>query len=1025
MMNSNRSVRNAVRLALMTAAGSASQLVLAQTAPPPAQPNAPVEEVVITGSRLAQPPNDISISPITSVSAEDIQQTGLVRTEDVLQNLPSITAESPSGNSISTVGINTVSVRDLGSQRTLVLINGRRLNPGGAGGVPGPGGSANSADLNQIPTALIERADVLTGGASAVYGADAVAGVVNFVLNTHYEGVKLDTDYGFNNHKNDNATYLGYLQASNNPIPPSTINTGQNRTMSLIAGANFAEGRGNATVYATYLNSSPAVGYQFDHAGCTLNGGSSNVTDPPACGGSSTSGHGRFLLEGQVIDPTTGLPKTVRLLNRAIDPVTGAFRPYSRLLDSYNYGALSYFQRAAERWTAGGFMHYDVSDHANVYSETMYARNTSQAQYGPSGAFAFTPFVSGCNNPLLTAQEVSTICTPTNLSENHALFPNTPANSFTMLVGRRNVEGGGRQDNYTSNSIRQVLGVKGPINPVWTYDAYAQVGITQFGDQEANFLGTPQITNALTVVPNPASGGVAGVPAGAAVCAAALSGADPSCVPWNIWQKGGVTPAALQYLTVPASYASRATEYVADGSVTGDLGKYGAKLPSAASGLNINVGVEYRQESYVFSPDFVFLNGFQAGGAPARPINGGFRLWEGFTEMRLPLIDEKPGAYLLSLNAGYRYSSYTLGFNTNTYKFGLEWAPIQSVRVRGGYNRAVRAPNLNELYEPAAVGSGGTADPCWGPAPVLTQAQCARTGVTAGEYGNILANPAAQINTQTAGFSGLTPEIADTFTYGLVFQPLSFPGLVATLDAFSVKIKNTITSLSSNTIINDCALTGDPTKCSLIHRGATDGSLWFNTNEFVDATEQNIGVVSTKGVDLTARYRFNMGGMGRLGLAFTGTYVRDFLTQPVPAFGSYDCAGFWGGTCGPPLPTWRHVVNATWGTPWAGLDVTLRWRMVGKSSVDRSSSDPQLAAAFYPFTAHIPNYHYLDFAAAVPIGRSVDVRFGVNNIADKNPPLILNGSFSDCPNNSCNDNTWVGTYDTLGRYVYAHLSAKF
>jgi outer membrane receptor protein involved in Fe transport len=1017
MTNSSRNVRNAVRFALAACATSAtSPFVYAQTPPAPAPP---VEEVVVTGSRLLQAPNDISISPITSVTAEDIQQTGLVRVEDILGNLPQIGVESPSGNSISTIGINTVSLRSLGSQRTLVLINGRRMNPGGAGGVPGPGANANSADINQIPAQLIERADVLTGGASAVYGADAVGGVINFVLNTHFEGVKLDTDYSFNNHKNDNATYLGFLSSSGNPLPPSTVNTGANRTLSILVGSNFADGKGNATGYATYLNSSPAVGYQFDHAGCTLNGGSSDVNAPPFCGGSSTSGHGRFLFEGTVAG------KTARLLNNAVDPVTGAFRAYSSAIDSYNYGALSYFQRAADRWTAGGFLHYEASEHATLYSETMYARNTSQAQYGPSGAFAFTQFTTGCNNPLLTAQEVATICTPTNLAANQLLFPVANPTQFTMLVGRRNVEGGGRQDNYTSNSIRQVLGVKGPINDAWTYDSYAQVGITQLQDIEANFLGTQQITNALTVIPNPVTGGVAGVATGAPVCASAVNGSDTTCVPWNIWQKGGVTPAALNYLTIPATYAGSAKEYIGDASVTGDLGKYGAKLPTANSGLNVNVGAEYRQENFVFSPDFIYLNGFQAGGAPSKAINGGFRVWEGFTEARLPLIDEKPGAYLLSLNAGYRYSSYTLGFNTNTYKLGLEWAPIQDVRVRAGYNRAVRAPDINELFQPAAVGSGGTADPCWGAKPTLTAAQCAFTGVTAAQYGNILVNPAAQINTQQGGNSTLIPESADTYTYGIVFQPQSIPGLVASIDAFDIKIKKTITELTSNTIINNCAQSGSATLCGLIHRGAIDGSLWFNTNEFVTATFQNIGTVSTKGVDLAAHYRLNIGGAGRLAFNLGGTYTKDFLLQPLPTRSAFDCVGYWGGTCGPPLPKWRHVLNTTWGSPWAGLDVTMRWRHIGSSSTDRSSPDPQLAATFYPATARIPAYNYLDLSAAIPIGRNVDFRLGVNNIADKNPPLVLNGSFTDCPTNNCNDNTWVGTYDSLGRYIYAHLSAKF
>src|SRR6266853_1316875 len=316
MTNPSRNVRNAVRLALAACATTATgPLLYAQTAPAPAP--APVEEVVITGSRLSQAPNDISISPITSVSQEDIQQTGLIRVEDILGNLPQIGAEQSSGTSISSVGVATVSLRSLGSQRTLVLVDGRRMNPGGSGGVSG--GNANAADINQIPAALIERADVLTGGASAVYGADAVAGVVNFVLNTHYQGVKMDANYSFNNHKNDNATYLGYLTAFGAQLPQSTANTGQNRDLSILAGANFADGKGNATVYATYLNSSPSVGYQFDHAGCTVTGGKT-AASALHCGGSGTSAHGHFIMSGATFSGTT--------LSMAIDPATGQMRPF-------------------------------------------------------------------------------------------------------------------------------------------------------------------------------------------------------------------------------------------------------------------------------------------------------------------------------------------------------------------------------------------------------------------------------------------------------------------------------------------------------------------------------------------------------------------------------------------------------------------------------------------------------------------------------------------------------------------------
>jgi outer membrane receptor protein involved in Fe transport len=193
----------------------------------------------------------------------------------------------------------------------------------------------------------------------------------------------------------------------------------------------------------------------------------------------------------------------------------------------------------------------------------------------------------------------------------------------------------------------------------------------------------------------------------------------------------------------------------------------------------------------------------------------------------------------------------------------------------------------------------------------------------------------------------------------------------------------------------------------------------------VNAQNVNIGKISTKGMDITSHYHMDIGQLGKLNINFVGTYTKDFITQPLPTGGSFDCAGYYGTTCNAPLPHWRHVLNTTWGLPWLGIDVTARWRLIGPSNVDRSSTNPQLQAPFYVWDAHIPGYNYIDLSASMPVTSAVDVRLGVNNIADKNPPLILNGPLSDCPNNTCNDNTWVGTYDTLGRYIYAHVSLKF
>ena len=317
-------------------------------------------------------------------------------------------------------------------------------------------------------------------------------------------------------------------------------------------------------------------------------------------------------------------------------------------------------------------------------------------------------------------------------------------------------------------------------------------------------------------------------------------------------------------------------------------------------------------------------------------------------------------------------------------------------------------------------GTGGTTGTIQG----HSFAYCAATGVTAGEWGNISTNPAAQINTSAGGNQDLKPEIADTFTYGIVAKPTQIPGLVASVDFYYIKIQHTIESLTSNTIINNCGNSG--IGCNLIHRGPGTGSLWFNNNDFVTATEQNIGTISTKGIDVASHYVYDAGVAGKFGFDLLGTRVLNFYTAPVAGGPAYDCAGYWGTTCGAPTPHWRHVLNTDWQAPWFGADVALRWRYIGPSKSDHVSQDPQLSSTYFAPTANIGGYNYLDLSVSAPILASgVSVRIGVNNITDKAPPIIPSGSYSECPNTSCNDNTWVGTYDTLGRYLYAHVSVKF
>ena len=998
-------------------------ILLAQTTvpPPPTESSsgsatpATLQTVVVTGSLIALSPNDVSIAPITSVSAASFTKVGAVRIEDELQNMPQFTASQNTGESIGATGTASINLYGVGQVRTLVLLNGRRMASGG--------GTANVADIDQIPAALIQRVDVLTGGASSTYGADAVAGAVNFVLDTHFTGVKIDGTYSFNQHDNNDQADLTLLKNFGATLPPSEANTGANRDISIILGSDFADGKGNATGYFTFTSTSPAVGSQFDHAGCTIIGGSTQ-TSPMKCGGSVTMATGAFFETGLV----NGSPTT--LVADTVDSKTGLMRPYTSA-DLYNYGATSYFQRSLKRYTGGAFIHYNLNDNAQVYSETMWANIETIAQYGPSADF-FSPANISCSDPLLTAQEVATLCNPTNVAANQAYAAangiTVPAGDVHLYIGRRNVEGGPRIDDYVSNSFRQVLGIQGALGDAWTYDAWAMASNSVLIFNHNNNLGRIEIQNALNVVPGPN---------GQAVCASTLTGSDlptdTGCVPWNIWTPGRVTQAQLNYLTIPSGDTFYVREYMAQATTNGDLGQYGIKLPSASSGVKVAFGLDWRGDSYEIAPTFAALYGLTSGDSPTGHEYGNFNLWEAFTEARIPLIDHAPLMNRLEADLAYRYSSYNLGFNTNTYKLGLVWAPVDAVRFRAGYNRAVRAPNADELFQPDSIGAGGVSDPCWGSKPTLSQAQCALTGVTASEYGHIAVNPAAQINNEVGGNKSLKPETADTYTFGVVFRPSAIPDLSASIDYYDISIKNTIEELSPTSVVEACG-TGVASFCSLIHRGP-NGSLWENIlTEYVVTTNQNIGKLSTKGADLNVQYGLGIGRWGRMNLALTGTWIREFITQTTPELSSaYDCAGFYGSTCAGnsalgngPIPHWRHVLTASWQTPWADLALNLRWRYIGPTQNDGLSYNPNLSPdGYYTAADHIGSYNYLDLSADMPVTKEVTATLGVNNIADKNPPLVPSGNFSACPTVGCNDNTWPGMYDTMGRYIFLHVEAKF
>jgi iron complex outermembrane recepter protein len=952
------------------------------------------QEIVVTGSRIPQP-NLETASPVTTVTSQEVKVSGTTRTEDLINSLPQVFAAQGSNVSNGSSGTATVDLRGLGSKRNLVLVNGKRLQ---AGDTFNP-----VADIDFVPNQLIKRVDVLTGGASAVYGADAVAGVINFIMDTTFTGFRIDGEASVFQHNNNTDKGVLAANAARGFLPPhgNVVNGGAQDAAAMF-GAAFDDGRGHVVAYATYRTQDAILQSTRDYSFCTLGANSPakviSTGRTFSCGGSSTSNQatlftnvGTFHVQGNQFAPGS-VP--------------------------FNFAPFNYFQRPDERYNLGVFADYEIVPGAHPYLEAMFMDDHTDAQIAPSGDFFNTTTIN-CDNPLLSAQERGTICVPANTFVDQ--------NGITQAVaylGRRNVEGGARDDDLRHDDFRVVAGVRGePLRGI-SYDAYYQTGQTIRQENFRNDFSALRLNFALDAVAVLNGAIVAPGTAGATIeCRATFQGnpAAAGCVPFNPFQAGGVNQAQENFLQVPGFEHGVINENIAHADVTFTGADYGLQTPWSDTGIGLNVGVEYRKESLDFRDDLEQQTGDLAGGGgPIPPVSGHFDVREAFAELQVPII-EHSFIEELALDGGFRKSTYHVGannFSTNTYKLEARFAPIPDVRFRASYNRAVRAPNIIELFEPAAIGLSPATDPCAGPTPAASLAQCQLSGVTAAQFGNIVDNPAAQFNALFAGNRNLKPETADTWTAGVILQPRFVPGLALTADYFNIKVKNLLGALTFSEVLNGCIgqppIPQDLTLCPLIHR-APNGSLFLTQNGFVDLTNINqAGVgLQTRGIDLNGTYSRRLGGLGTLNLSFVGTRL---LKLENPHFGQ-DCAGFFSDVCagpfGTPNPKWRHKARISLTMP-NGIGASVAWRHFSSTIAPPSS-----AAVLKDLVGDqkVPAQSYFDLALTARMAQRLNLRLGVNNIFDKDPPLVG----GPAPNG----NTFPQVYDALGRFFFAGATVDF
>jgi len=970
-----------------------------------------VRTIYVTGTRI-QTPNRTSASPVESIRNEDFVLTGVPNVEQTLNQLPQLVPSFTSTSNNPGTGAATLDLRGMGSVRTLILVNGRRWIANDAGQIP-------EIDVNTIPAALVERVDIVTGGASAVYGSDAVTGVINFILKSRLEGLHLEA--------RSNITEKG---------------DGASRSADLTFGTPFLGGLGNLLVSGGWLDQDPV--FQADRLfsqstfgdGCIIAGSNDRFGVGQATGsfsctganeewglvrlGSPTIPQGRIFGFPPAFLFPTGIGGGLQRISQVRFAPGGDLVPYNFATDSYNYAPSNYLQVPLDRLSGNILASLEISPAFEPYTELSIVRTISRQQLAPApamigtGADSVFPAQINLDNPFLTeeARRILEITLGVD-SAGRRGFVGSPATGFTInpaftgdadgLVGPVRLSSrlsglGPRQAENERMARRGLIGLRGELSEAWSYDGYYSHSYVEHDTRFANSASARRLQQAILV---------------RADSSGAVSCTDPSngCVPINIFGQQDISAEAAEFLRIHPLERTEVKEQIAEAVVKGDL----ASLP--AGPLKAVLGTSWRRTSYTFVPDDSFEEGDTLGFLKSIGAAGSTSVFELFGEALVPIAEGRRFAHEMNAELGLRYSDYDSVGGVWTWKALGNWSPLPEVRFRAGLQKAVRAPNARELYEESLTDFGFVLDPC-APIDGFTQtpeviAACARNGAAD------LPEDFYFTLVTTGGSENLEAETARTLTIGAVVQPL--PRLSATVDYYDIRIRDAIGVFGggSSYVVAGCIYGGgDPSDplCQAFDRGP-DG--------FVSAVRTptaNLSRLRTRGIDFQLGYGFRF-LRGNFQANLSGTRLLKTEVQFNAGVEPLQCAGFFGFPCGNTIqgvatPRWKFFNRFNWNRGAVALSLRHRYFSATKDAriAGRAVFGEPPPTNIPVVAATMGSRHYFDLSTSFRVSERFNLTLGANNLTDAKPSLV--GS------QQVQANTDPSLYDVLGRRFFVTLAAR-